>query len=120
MEWLYKWAPIFFGCHCRPERSFFYKGKQFPVCARCTGELTGILAALFTWVFGHPGIICSGILMIPLIVDGMVQFCTSYKSNNFRRFWTGALFGYGLANLFFLSVAGVFHWGYSVGLNLKK
>ena len=24
-------------CHQRPERSFFWAGHQFPVCARCTG-----------------------------------------------------------------------------------
>ena len=53
-EWLCKWLPIFFGCHCRPDRSFFYKGKQFPVCARCTGELAGILAALIIGLHNIP------------------------------------------------------------------
>ena len=28
------------GCHQMPERSFFYKEYQFPVCARCTGVIT--------------------------------------------------------------------------------
>ncbi|MEI3349189.1 MAG: DUF2085 domain-containing protein [Dysosmobacter sp.] len=29
------------GCHQRPDRSFFFHGKQFPVCARCTGVFLG-------------------------------------------------------------------------------
>ena len=29
------------GCHQMPERSFFFKGYQFPVCERCTGLLIG-------------------------------------------------------------------------------
>ena len=33
------------GCHQMPERSFFYKGKQFPVCARCTGVIIGFRRA---------------------------------------------------------------------------
>lgn len=35
-----------------PERSFFYKGEQFPVCARCTGAALGqflfIIFAIFS------------------------------------------------------------------------
>ena len=41
ISWLYRWLPIFCGCHCRPDRSFFFRGRQFPVCARCTGMLLG-------------------------------------------------------------------------------
>lgn len=33
------------GCHQLPERSFFYNGKQFPVCARCTGAIVGQIIA---------------------------------------------------------------------------
>jgi len=28
---------------------------QFPLCARCTGELAGILLAAVTWAAVHPG-----------------------------------------------------------------
>ena len=44
--WLYQWLPIVFGCHCRADRSFFWRGRQFPLCARCTGELAGFLCAI--------------------------------------------------------------------------
>src|SRR3954470_13491308 len=37
-----------FMCHQRPERSFFLRGHQLPVCARCTGLYAGAaLAAPF-------------------------------------------------------------------------
>lgn len=117
--WLYKWLPIFFGCHCRPDRSFYYRGRQFPICARCTGELAGILALLLTWFWTHPGAVCSLCLLVPLTADGVIQLRTSYESNNLRRLWTGLLFGYGLANLLLLSSAGVFRWGYAAGLAMR-
>ncbi len=43
-----------FVCHQRPERSFFARRVQYPVCARCTGLYVaapfGVLAAL---IFGR-------------------------------------------------------------------
>lgn len=117
--WLYKWLPVFFGCHCRPERSFHYKGVQFPICARCTGELAGILIAVLTHVAGHPGAVWSAVLLAPLVLDGVIQLCTPYESRNLRRLWTGVLFGYGLTNLLLLSAAEVFRRGYAFGLELK-
>lgn len=73
---------------------------------------------LLTWWAGHPAPGWSALLLLPLIADGTIQMCTAYESNNLRRLWTGALFGYGLMNLFFLSAAAVFHWGHRVGLTL--
>lgn len=114
--WLFKWLPVCFGCHCRADRSFFYKGRPFPLCARCTGELAGILVLLLTWVLRHPSAVWSLCLLVPLIADGMLQLCTSYESGNLRRLVTGSLFGYGLANLLLLSSAAVFRWGMETGL----
>lgn len=34
------------GCHQMPERSFFFKKYQFPVCARCCGVLCGEILAV--------------------------------------------------------------------------
>ena len=39
------------GCHRMPERSFFFKGYQFPVCARCTGVAIGQFIALVLGLF---------------------------------------------------------------------
>ena len=89
-----KWLPIFFGCHCIPERSFFIKGKQFPICSRCTGILVGIFLAICTFFFVQIPIYYLIIMTIPMIIDGSVQAKTKYESNNKLRFFTGLLFGY--------------------------
>ena len=114
--WFYKWLPILFGCHCRPDRSFFFRGRQFPVCARCTGELIGMALLFPTWAIGHPNAICSLALLFPLVADGMLQLCTRYESGNLRRLVTGVLFGYALANLLLLSSAAAFRRGFEAGL----
>ena len=45
-----RFLQILFGCHARPDRSFFFRGRQFPICARCTGELVGMLIGIFVAV----------------------------------------------------------------------
>lgn len=117
---LYKYLPIFFGCHCRSNRSFFYKKIQFPICARCTGELIGFLLALGTYCFIKPSIFVLMIMMIPLIVDGTVQLHTSYESNNIVRLLTGILFGYGLMSIIIFSFIWVYQWGVYIGIQIKE
>ena len=118
-RWLFKWLPIFFGCHCRADRSFSWRGQPFPICARCTGELIGFLAALLTCWLPHPAPWVCALLLLPMIVDGAVQLKTAYESTNLRRAVTGALFGYGILTLFILSLAATFRWGYSIGTQLR-
>ena len=94
---------ILFGCHGRADRSFFFRGRQFPLCARCTGELIGILCGIPIVIFaGYASFSVSLLLMVPLIVDGFVQQLTSYESNNAKRLVTGFLFG--MALVFLLSL----------------
>ena len=119
-EWLYKWLPIIFGCHCRDERSFHYKGKKFPICARCTGELVGIFVSLFSCFFFQLPVWMRILIMIPLIVDGTVQMFTKYESNNRRRFITGFLFGYGLFMLFAISMIVVTELAIKMGKAYKN
>lgn len=117
--WLWRWLPIVFGCHRRPDRSFrFRDGTPFPICARCTGELTGILTAAATYWFARPSAAAAGILLVPMLADGFAQLCTSYESGNWRRLVTGALFGYGLTVLLFVSLGCTYRWGFGVGLTL--
>ena len=93
-NWLWRWLPIVFGCHCRPDRSFrFRNGTPFPICARCTGELAGILAALATYWIIHPSAGAAAALLLPMLADGFLQLCTSYESGNLRRLATGGVFG---------------------------
>ena len=41
------------GCHQRSDRSFFYHGYQFPICARCTGVLIRIYSISYFIIFSH-------------------------------------------------------------------
>ncbi len=96
-----KFLRIFFGCHGRADRSFFFRGRQFPLCARCTGELIGILCGVPIAVFiGYPPFPITLLLMAPLIGDGFLQQLTPYESNNLKRLITGLLFGAALVFLF--------------------
>ena len=115
-----KWLPIVFGCHQRPERSFFYHGKQLPLCARCTGELAGILSGIVLFWLLKPCLAVSIVIMIPMLIDGFMQQLTSYESTNARRFITGFLFGLGLASILLLSMLHTFASGYQYGIKLGK
>ena len=75
-----------------------------------------MLLLAFTWLAVHPGVPISLLLLLPLIADGSIQAFTTYESRNSRRLWTGFLFGYGLANLLFLSCYAAFRWGVDTGL----
>ncbi|MCI8864271.1 MAG: DUF2085 domain-containing protein [Lachnospiraceae bacterium] len=96
-----KFLRIFFGCHGRADRSFFFRGRQFPICARCTGELIGILCGIPIVLFiGYASFPMTLLLMAPLVADGFLQLLTPYESKNYRRLITGILFG--VAFVFFL------------------
>ncbi|MCL2022950.1 MAG: DUF2085 domain-containing protein [Oscillospiraceae bacterium] len=85
---------ILFWCHRRPERSFFIRGKQFPICARCTGIAAGyIIGITMAIVLGQLPWWIVLLCMIPLIADGFLQALGGIESTNPRRFVTGVLFG---------------------------
>ena len=119
MNFWYKWLPIIFGCHCRDDRSFYFNNKKFPICARCTGELVGILTGLITYCFWHIKWQIAILILPPMIADGFLQSITSYESNNLKRFVTGFMFGYGLAVLFLYSTVFTFMSGKKIGEALK-
>lgn len=86
-------AMLFF-CHRLPERSFFFRGKQFPICARCTGILVGyILGIIYAIVFGKIPFLLIPLLLLPMAIDGGGQFINKWVSTNTRRFITGILAG---------------------------
>ena len=117
---IYIWLPKFFGCHQKPERSFYYHRQQFPLCARCTGELAGILISVILFWFWHPSLTVSIVMMIPMLIDGFTQRFTTYESTNIRRFVTGFLFGIGITSLFSWSVSYTFSNGYEYGIKIGK
>ena len=113
-----KYLPIFFGCHTRDDRSFFFKDKKFPICARCTGELIGIILAPFLLILYKPSFYFCLIIMIPMLLDGFIQLLTKYESNNIKRLISGILFGYALCNIFVMSVLFTYKSGQSLGKSL--
>lgn len=88
------------GCHQLPERSFFFKGYQLPLCARCTGILIGQILALPLWLLYRPTLLLSIVLIIPMACDGILQYVFSVMSNNTRRVATGLLAGYGYTSVY--------------------
>lgn len=112
---LYKWLPIVMGCHCRADRSFFYQGRQFPICARCTGLLIGFLLGVVMLFSYIPPVYVLIIMCIPMVADGLLQRFTAYESGNIRRLITGVLFACGIVCLLAVSVRAVFLLGQNVG-----
>ena len=74
----------------------------------------GILVSLFSCFFFRLSIWVSILILLPMIVDGVVQLKTTYESNNRRRFVTGFLFGYGLFMLFIITTIMAFQFGVSL------
>lgn len=97
------------GCHRMKERSFFYKGHQFPVCARCTGvffgELTAILLLFFKKLLSIPA---SVIMLFIMGADWGLQELGIRESNNIRRLITGFLGGLGLFSIYINAIKEIF------------
>ncbi len=94
-------------CHRLPHRSFFWRGKQFPICARCTGIHLGYFAfPFFLFDLVKVKILWAIILIIPTCIDGVTQLYFNRESNNFLRFTTGLISGIGIVAL--ISIIGQF------------
>lgn len=97
----HKWLNYAFFCHRMPERSFFIKGNQFPICARCTGIMIGYIIGIISLFFiSYSNIIFSILLILPTGIDGIGQYLGKWKSNNIRRCLTGILAGIGVISIF--------------------
>ncbi len=99
MEWCKKYC----NCHQMPERSFFFKGYQFPLCARCTGIALGHIIAFIIFPFITVKYTFS-ILTIPLIIDGTTQYFSTYESTNLKRIISGFLYGFAFTSLMIYTI----------------
>lgn len=87
-------------CHRMPERSFFWRGKKFPVCARCTGVHIGYITfPLFVFNVIEINLLWTMLLIIPTYIDGLIQAYLNIESTNIRRFITGLMSGVGMMSL---------------------
>jgi len=84
------------GCHQLPERSFFIKGKQMPLCARCTGVFMGYAAALLLLILGlRPPLWAAALAVLSMAIDWSLQRFWGVMSTNIRRLITGFIGGAG-------------------------
>lgn len=97
------------GCHRLPERSFFIKGKQFPVCARCTGAFIGYLIGFIIYPILKAPIWINLLFCVIMFVDWFIQYKNWRQSNNIRRVITGLFCGFGLMQLFFKFIQYIFN-----------
>lgn len=87
------------GCHQMPERSFFYKDYQFPVCARCTGVLIASIFSTLLFVKKKlPISVCIAMSSV-MLFDWMLQYLEIKESTNKRRLITGLIGGFGYTQL---------------------
>ncbi len=81
------------------ERSFFFRGIQFPVCARCTGVFFASIAAVIMFFVYRVSIFYCFVLSSIMLIDWLLQFKEILPSTNPRRLVTGLLGGYGVMTL---------------------
>ncbi|MFP3152906.1 DUF2085 domain-containing protein [Lachnospiraceae bacterium ZAX-1] len=92
------------GCHQMPDRCFSIKGKQFPICARCTGVLLGDIAAYaMFFMYIPPSWLCF-VGCIIIFTDWLIQYLGIHMSTNIRRLITGIIGGYALSTLYCMAI----------------
>ena len=104
------YAGIVLGCHHRADRSFFIKGRQFPICARCTGVLIGECSAMILFRFLKlPIVLLLGFCAI-MFLDWLLQYLEIFESTNGRRLITGTLCGYAFGTFYLHGLALLKHF----------
>lgn len=96
------------GCHQLPERSFFWKGHQFPVCARCTGVAIGQAFAVFIAFIKDIPLKISILCLSIMGIDWGIQELGIKESTNYRRLFTGILGGFGLFSIYASIIKKIF------------
>jgi uncharacterized membrane protein len=88
----------FIPCHRRKDRSLFFFGKQFPLCARCMAMNIGylfVIPLMLTHI--HIAFWYGIFLNAPMFMDGFTQKWGWRTSTNALRVVTGLLSGLGMS-----------------------
>lgn len=88
------------GCHQKKSHSFVWHGKQFPICARCTGVLLGYIVGFASYYYFTLSFKFVVLFAMILLFDWTLQFLKILHSTNLRRLITGLLCGLGFGNMF--------------------
>ncbi len=83
------------GCHQMPERSFFLKGYQMPICARCVGVIIASIIATIIFFRKKVTYVTCILMSLIMLIDWLLQFFNIKQSTNQRRFITGLIGGFG-------------------------
>ncbi|HEY4439003.1 MAG TPA: DUF2085 domain-containing protein [Candidatus Elarobacter sp.] len=79
-------------CHQRADRSFSVRGRQFHICARCTGLVCGIAATPALFFAGtHVLVAIAAASIVVTGFDGVTQQRGYRNSSNIIRVCTGAV-----------------------------
>jgi len=108
------------GCHQKPERSFFYKGYQFPVCARCTGVLFASVAACVMFPIYPLGQGWCVSMCFVMFLDWLIQRIGVKESTNTRRLLTGLAGGYGVMTLQLYIYRVVVDWIVNIMISMAR
>lgn len=96
-------------CHGKSDRCFSYRGRDLPICARCSAIYLGFFTSLvFEYLYGLPGLELIPLwilIIIPTGVDGITQLVGKRESTNLIRFLTG--FPAGLGIMFLVRIGRV-------------
>lgn len=85
----------YWHCHQMQQRSFFVRGRQFHICARCTGILIGYIFSPLLFFLSLEIIVKSFVICaLIMAVDGFTQLWGWRESGNILRFITGLGFGF--------------------------
>ena len=91
-------------CHQYPTRSMWILNRPFALCSRCFSGYLGLSIGLFAIRsrYKYYKRLIFGIgLLIPGVLDGIIQLLTTYESTNIIRFFTGLIGGYGVFYIIF-------------------
>lgn len=88
-------------CNGKPERAPKLMGHTFVLCWRCSMTIFSVICNVsiiesFNIMIPFWGMILGGILLMPMLADGIFQYFADIPSSNFRRALTGFLFGTGV------------------------
>lgn len=94
-------------CNCREGTAPRIFGQTFVLCWRCTGVMLSlvlmvIIRCFVNISFGAFQVVLGSLMMLPIVVDGCVQYFFEYESTNIRRVMTGAMFGVGFSLVAFV------------------
>ncbi len=96
------------GCHQMPERSFYWHGYQFPVCARCTGVFLSLPITIWLMRKKKIDLRYAFLLSEIMLIDWGLQFVEIKESTNRRRLITGFLGGIGVHVIYFKAIGATF------------